>query len=86
MESNNLYFATMFTTSGAMKFNRFLRNNKITAEVKPAPRSLSTSCAVGVEFHYNGDLNMLIINDIKQIYAMHGNQYLLKYAKSPNKK
>ena len=82
MEHSKQYFATTFTTSGAMKFNRFLRNNKITAEVKPTPRAISTSCAVGVEFHYSGDLNMLIIKDVRQIYAVQGNQYILKYARS----
>lgn len=82
MESNELYFAIMFTTSGAIKFNRFLRNNNIAAEVKPVPRDLSTSCAIGVEFYYKGDLSMLLIQDIKQIYNIQGNQYNLKYAKS----
>ncbi|KLU64516.1 hypothetical protein DEAC_c34620 [Desulfosporosinus acididurans] len=82
MESSELYFAIFFTTSGAIRFNRFLRNNNIVAEVKPVPRNISTSCAVGVEFYYKGDLSMLLIQDIKQLYNIKSNQYILKYAKS----
>lgn len=82
MESIEQYLAIMFTTSGAIRFNRFLRNNNIAAEVKPVPRNLSTSCAIGVVFYYKGDLSMLLIQDIKQIYNIRGNQYILKYAKS----
>jgi len=81
MESSEEYFAVLFTTSGAIRFHRFLRNNNIPAEVKPVPRNLSTSCGIGIEFFYKGDLNMLIIQDIKQIYTHQGNQYILKYAK-----
>ena len=82
MDSGELYFAVFLTTSGAIRFRRFLRNNNIAAEVKPVPRNLSTSCAIGIEFSYKGDLSMLIIQDIKQMYYIQGNQYILKYAKS----
>ncbi|SDH96853.1 DUF3343 domain-containing protein [Desulfosporosinus hippei] len=81
MESSEEYFAVFFTTSGAIRFHRFLRNNTIPAEVKPVPRNLSTSCAIGIEFFYKGNLSLLIIQDIKQIYIKQGNQYILKYAK-----
>jgi Protein of unknown function (DUF3343). len=82
MELSEVYFAILFTTSGAIRFQRFLRNNNITAEVKPVPRSLSTSCAIGVEFSYRGDLSMLILKDVKQVYNRKGDKYILKYAKN----
>ena len=81
MESRAEYFAIFFTTSGAIRYHRFLRNHNIPAEVKPVPRNLSTRCAIGIEFFYKGDLNGLIIQDIKQIYTHQDNQYILKYAK-----
>ncbi|WP_407313185.1 DUF3343 domain-containing protein [Desulfosporosinus sp. SB140] len=81
MDSGGLYFAIFFTTSGAMRFHRLLRNNNITTEILPVPRSLSTSCAVGVKFSYNRDLSTLITEYIKEIYLIQHNQYILKYNK-----
>ncbi|MDQ7093737.1 DUF3343 domain-containing protein [Desulfosporosinus sp. PR] len=81
MDSSGLYFAVFFTTSGAMHYHKFLRSNNIPAEIMPVPRSLSISCAVGVRFSYNRDLNLLLTEYVKEIYAIQHSQYILKYNK-----
>lgn len=81
MQPDRLYLALFSTSSGAIKFHRFLQNQGIVTESMPVPRKLSSSCATGIKFSYKGNLSMLIIEDIKKVYIIQGNQYILKYEK-----
>ena len=42
--------ATFYTHYGAMRFDRFCREEKIAAQMAPVPRELSSSCGVCVRF------------------------------------
>jgi len=68
-----------FTNSSAIKFARFIKNSDYIGELIPLPRKLTSSCGMGVKFHFTSDLSEIISDEIEKIYAVEGNQYKLVY-------
>jgi hypothetical protein len=73
------YLVLFFTQSGALKYHRYLAKIGVKGELKPVPRKLSSSCGIAANFRYNGDLSMLINEDVERIYTIVNDTYLLQY-------
>lgn len=73
------YIAIFFTHSGAIKYNRFLRESGIKSDTLPVPRKLSSNCGIGVRFTYDGDLGAIITEDIEKLFSMKDSIYYLEY-------
>lgn len=73
------YIALFFTQSGALKYQRYLETLGIKGELKPVPRKLSSSCGIAAQFRYQGNLRMLITEDVAMIYQIENDTYILKY-------
>ena len=73
------YIVLFYTNSSAIKFAKFLKSSNYVGELIPLPRKLTSSCGMGVKFHFTGDLSAIISDDIEKIYAVQGNQYELVY-------
>lgn len=74
------YIVLFYTNSSAIKFARLLTNSGYGGELIPSPRKLTSSCGMGVKFHFTRDLSELISDTIDKIYAVQGNQYELVYS------
>ncbi|HBW33985.1 MAG TPA: hypothetical protein DEF89_00835 [Desulfosporosinus sp.] len=74
-----IYIMLFFTNSSAIKFARFIKNSDYIGELIPLPRKLTSSCGMGVKFHFTSDLSEIISDEIEKIYAVEGNQYKLVY-------
>lgn len=64
------YIATFFTQSGAIKYQRYLIEKNINAEIMPVPRKFSSSCGISVKFSLDDDVLKYISDDIEKIYEM----------------
>ncbi|QCX34453.1 DUF3343 domain-containing protein [Caloramator sp. E03] len=64
------YIATFFTQSGAIKYQRFLLEKNIKAEIMPVPRKFSSSCGISVRFLLDDDVLKYVSDDIEKIYEM----------------
>ncbi|KUO70054.1 MAG: hypothetical protein APF81_15585 [Desulfosporosinus sp. BRH_c37] len=73
------YIVLFFTNSSAIKFAKFIKSSNYIGELIPLPRKLTSSCGMGVKFHFTGDLSAIISDQIEKIYAVEGNQYKLVY-------
>ena len=73
------YIVLFFTNSSAIKFARFIKNSNYIGELIPLPRKLTSSCGMGVKFHFTSDLSEIVSDEIEKIYAVEGNQYKLVY-------
>lgn len=73
------YLALHFTQSGAIKFYTMLKNKKLSAEMMPVPRALSSSCGIAVKMCYNGDIRSIISEDVDKLYEIRGGDYCLLY-------
>lgn len=73
------YIALFFTHSGAMKYNRYLKNNGVKSELMPVPRKLSSSCGIAAKFSYSEDINEIISDDIEKLYRIDNSDYTVLY-------
>lgn len=73
------YLAILFTHSGAIKYERFLKAKDISVKLMPIPRKLSSSCAIGAKFEYDKGIEEIILEDIQSIYRINNKQYELIY-------
>lgn len=73
------FIALFFTHSGAVKYNKFLRESGIECETMPVPRRLSSNCGIGVRFAYSGKLHAIITDDIEKIFSIENSNYFIKY-------
>jgi hypothetical protein len=62
------YTATFFTHSGAIRFEKFAKEQGLQVQLMPVPRRLSSSCGIAARMQYEGDIRELIIEDIDSIY------------------
>jgi hypothetical protein len=73
------YLVLFFTQSGAIKYQRFLTAQRIHCKLQPIPRKLSSSCGIAARFRYQGDLKILINEDVDKIYQVDQENYILRY-------
>lgn len=73
------YLTLFFTQSGAIKYNRILVQRGINCELLPVPRNLSSSCGIAAKSRYNGDIRMLVNEDVDRIYRIDKDGYTLVY-------
>lgn len=74
------YIAVFFTHSGAIKYDRYLKNINVPSELMPVPRKLSSNCGVGIKFNYILDIKEVISEDIEKLFSLEGKEYKLVYA------
>jgi len=48
-------------------------------ELIPLPRKLTSSCGMGVKFHFTDSLSEIISDEIEKIFIVRENQYELVY-------
>jgi len=73
------YIATFFTHCGAVKYQKYLKNRSISAELMPVPRKLSSSCGISARFGYDGDIRSMISEDIESLFLIENMNYTLIY-------
>lgn len=73
------YIATFYTHSGAIKFERFMKQKDITVTLMPVPRKFSSNCGIAAKLKYDGDIRAIIITDIEKIFATDGEKPSLIY-------
>lgn len=73
------YFATFFTHSGAIKYQKFLKQKGIEVELMPVPRRYSSNCGIGAKFSTIDDIKTLISYDIEKLYEINGKEEKLIY-------
>ncbi len=76
------YLATFFTHSGAIKYQRYLKNDGIAVELMPVPRKLSSNCGIAARFSFAEDIKAIISVDIEQLYTIENREYQLIYKAS----
>lgn len=74
------YMALFFTHSGAVKFDRSLKQKGYKSQPVPITRKLSSSCGIGVKFNFDGDLDDIISQDVERIYEIIESEYVLVYS------
>lgn len=72
------YMVLFFTHSGAIKFDRKCRKNKISCELMPVPRNLSSNCSISAKITHN-NIDELIDDEIEKIFLILENENKLIY-------
>lgn len=80
MEKSN-FLVLFFTQYGAISYAKLLEEQGIQNETKPVPRSLSSSCGIGVEMKILDEKKILeyLTEDVEFIYAIEDDGYKLIY-------
>lgn len=73
------YTVLFFTHSGAIKFDRKCRKNKIDCELMPVPRSLSSNCSISAKINYDGEIKKIIDDEIEKIFLTDNDENKLIY-------
>jgi hypothetical protein len=73
------YQVLFFTHTGAIKFDRKMKAEKISCELMPVPRTLSSNCGVSARILLDGDVNRLIDDQIETIFQNNNDEYTLIY-------
>ncbi len=73
------YIATFFTHSGAVKYQRYMRKEKISIELQPVPRQVSSNCGIGARFTFSGDISQYISEDIEKLFQVTADGYKLLF-------
>lgn len=71
--------ALFYTHSGAIKYQRFLKEEDVETLLSPTPRKLSSNCGIAARFQYEGNINSIICDEIEKLYEISGNNYILVY-------
>ncbi|WP_110941205.1 DUF3343 domain-containing protein [Geosporobacter subterraneus] len=73
------YLATFFTHSGAIKYQKLLRNQGCSVDLMPVPRKVSSNCGVAAKFNYENKIQTIISDDIECLYIVEEKAYKLLY-------
>ena len=74
------YTVVFFTHSGAIKFDRHIKELGFSCELMPIPRKLSSNCGIGAKIEYDGSLDAIISTDTEKIFRQIGNSFELAYS------
>ena len=73
-----VYTILFFTHSGAIKFERKCKKNKLHCELMPVPRILSSNCSISAKIDFEGNIDNLIDDEIEKIFiTQDGNNKLI---------
>ena len=72
------YIATFFSHFGALRFQKLCADKEWQAEVRPVPRSLSSSCGTCVFFSTErlDTIDDLVTPELEQVVAVQDSAYL----------
>lgn len=70
------YVALFYTYSGALRFEKHLKEAGIQCRLMPAPRKISSSCGIGARFLLDGDINTVVNRDVEKIYMVSDKEYV----------
>lgn len=73
------YLATFYTHSGAVKYQRYLKNQGIKVDLMPVPRKLSSNCGIAARFYFMEDVSSIISEDIETLYSINNKEYRIIY-------
>ncbi len=76
----NTYMILFFTHSGAIKFDKKLKNLGVACTLMPVPRILSSNCGIGGEVKTDEDVLQYIDSDVEKVFQKIENDYTLQYA------
>ena len=78
------YIATFFSHFGALRFQKLCADKGWHAEVRPVPRSLSSSCGTCVFFStaHLGAVEDLATPELEQVVAVQNHAYLILWQAS----
>jgi hypothetical protein len=74
------FIALFYTHSGALRFDKFLRDRGIAVQLMPVPRKLSSNCGIGARLSTIEDISTLISEDIEKVFRVEGREYKLIYS------
>ncbi len=74
-----IYDILFFTHTGAIKFERKMKQEGITCELMPVPRALSSNCSVSARIEFEGESVDLIDSQIEKMFILKDNHYELVY-------
>ena len=70
----NNYIATFYSHYGAMQYYKSLKNQGITAKLKPAPRKVSVSCGTCVSYEHDTAIDLSDC-ELDSIYIENNSKY-----------
>lgn len=73
------YMVLFFTHSGAIKFQRKCRKEKISCELMPVPRELSSNCSISGKINIGQGIENLIDDEIEKIFLIEADGNKLIY-------
>lgn len=73
------YMVLFFTHSGAIKFQRKCKKEKIQCELMPVPRALSSNCSISAKVKVEDSIEALIDDEIEKVFLIQDNDNRLIY-------
>lgn len=73
------YMVLFFTHSGAIKFQRKCKKNKIQCELMPVPRILSSNCSISAKIKLDNGLEDLIDSEVEKVFLFENDDNKLIY-------
>lgn len=63
------YTVTFFTHSGAIQFERLMKQRNIAVTLMPVPRKFSSNCGIAARIIFNGDIRDILTGEVEKIFA-----------------
>lgn len=73
------YLIMFFTHSGAIKFQRTLKNSDVSCTLMPVPRALSSNCGIGAKVSYEENILEFVNNEVEKVFEVENEQYKIIY-------
>lgn len=73
------YTVTFFTHSGAIKFERFMKQKLMDVTLMPVPRKLSSNCGIAARINFEGDIREILTDEIEKIFSTENEKPILVY-------
>jgi hypothetical protein len=73
------YTVTFFTHSGAIKFERLMKQKCMDVTLMPVPRKLSSNCGIAAKINFQGDIRDILTDEIEKIFSAECEKTILVY-------
>lgn len=73
------YTVLFFTHSGAIKFSRMCKRERIQCELMPVPRKLSSNCSICAQINLATNIKELIDEEVEKVFLHEKDDYTLIY-------